>query len=79
MFATAVVYPLPRERLGPVLGTVLRLNPMTPIIEGYRAAVIEGRVPDFADAAPALIIVALTFWIGLWAFDRAQYLFAERV
>ncbi len=79
MFATAVVYPLPAEKFGPVLGWVLRLNPMTPIIEGYRAAIIEGRVPDFAEAIPALVVVGLTFWIGMWAFDRAQYLFAERV
>jgi len=79
MFATAVVYPLPPEKLGPTLGPLLRLNPMTPIIEGYRSAIILGQTPDFAGMWPAMLVIFLTFWIGMWAFDKAQYLFAERV
>jgi ABC-type polysaccharide/polyol phosphate export permease len=79
MFATAVIYPLPKEKLGTTLGTILRLNPMTPILDGYRASVIYGRMPDFGDALPAFGIILVTLWVGVWAFDRAQYLFAERV
>ncbi|MHC4469969.1 MAG: ABC transporter permease [Planctomycetota bacterium] len=79
MFATAVIYPLGEEKFGSTLIAVLRLNPMTPILDGYRDSVIYGRAPDFLMAAPAFCIVLLTLILGIWAFDRAQYLFAERV
>jgi ABC-type polysaccharide/polyol phosphate export permease len=52
---------------------------MTPIIDGYRKVVILGQVPDFMQCLPALCIVVGMLWLGLWAFDRAQYLFAERI
>jgi len=52
---------------------------MTPILSGYRSAVIYGRVPDFAGALPAFAIVIVTLLFGVWVFDRLQYLFAERV
>jgi ABC-type polysaccharide/polyol phosphate export permease len=79
MFASAVLYPLPKDKLDPTLYTILMMNPMTPIIDGYRYAVIYGRVPDFAGALPAFCIVLFVLWVGLWSFDKAQYLFAERV
>jgi homopolymeric O-antigen transport system permease protein len=79
MFATAVIYPLPEDKLGPTLNTILRLNPMTPILDGYREAVIYGQVPDLAAALPAFGVTVLILWLGLWSFDKAQYLFAERI
>jgi ABC-type polysaccharide/polyol phosphate export permease len=79
MFATAVIYPFEEEKMGSTLLAILRLNPMTPILEGYRDALIYGRVPDFVSALPAFGIVLFALFGGIWAFDRAQYLFAERV
>src|SRR5437867_10063217 len=43
MFATSVVYPV--EMVGGKLGTLMRLNPMTPIIESYRDVILFGRLP----------------------------------
>ena len=79
MFATAVIYPLEREQVGETAHFILSLNPMTPILDGYRSSVILSEVPDFAAALPAFGIVLATLVLGIWAFDRAQYLFAERV
>ncbi|MBZ0173579.1 MAG: ABC transporter permease, partial [Phycisphaerales bacterium] len=81
MFATAVIYPIPATVSddSPVIGTLLRLNPMTPILDGYRDAIIHQRMPDFATAWPAFALIVVILYIGVWSFDRAQYLFAERI
>jgi lipopolysaccharide transport system permease protein len=77
MFATSVLYPV--EHVGGRVGVVLRLNPMTPIIEGYRDVLIRGQLPftmwfGFA----ALISVALL--VGGWIlFHRAEFRFAENI
>jgi lipopolysaccharide transport system permease protein len=77
MFGTSVVYPV--DRVGGVLGVVLGLNPMTPIVDGYRAVLLRGEMPaagPFA-AAAALSIAVLAFaWV---LFHRAEFQFAENV
>ncbi len=77
MFATSVVYPV--DRVGGILGVLLKLNPVTPIIDGYRAVLLRGELPapgTFA-AATALSIVVLAFaWV---VFHRAEFQFAENV
>jgi ABC-type polysaccharide/polyol phosphate export permease len=77
MFATSVVYPV--ERIGGRLGPVLALNPMTPIIEAYRALALHGTLPD-----PAPFLAAAAFSVALlavsWlAFHRAEFRFAENI
>jgi ABC-type polysaccharide/polyol phosphate export permease len=77
MFGTSVVYPV--DRVGGALGIVLRLNPMTPIVDAYRAVLLRGEMPaagPFA-AAAALSIAVLAFaWV---LFHRAEFQFAENV
>jgi lipopolysaccharide transport system permease protein len=77
MFATSVLYPV--SLMGGRTARVLHLNPMTPIIEGYRGAMITGQnpfTPWFAVAAVVAAGVLLSGWI---IFHRAEYSFAERV
>jgi lipopolysaccharide transport system permease protein len=76
MFATAVIYPV--ELVGGTLGTIMRLNPMTPIIEAYRDVILFGRLPDRSFAASALVSILLlgVAWV---AFHRAEFEFAENV
>ena len=63
MFATSVVYPV--DRVGGWLGPLLGLNPMTPIIDAYRASSCSGTLPPAglllapAWSRCALLIVAL--------------------
>jgi ABC-type polysaccharide/polyol phosphate export permease len=77
MFATSVVYPV--ELIGGRLGQVLALNPMTPIIDGYRAVLLRGQVPwtpGFAAAALSAVLILFAAWI---AFHRSEFEFAENV
>lgn len=77
MFATSVIYPV--ALVGGRLGHVLQFNPMTPIIEGYRTALVRGGdplTPAFAAAAVVSIVVLASAWL---IFHRAEYTFAENV
>jgi lipopolysaccharide transport system permease protein len=77
MFVSAVLYPV--DRVGGMTGRLLTLNPMTPILEGYRDVLLRGRLPDSsAFLVTALVSVALL--IVAWViFHRAEYEFAENI
>lgn len=75
MFASAVLYPVPR--LGGLWGTLLALNPMTPLVEGYRDLILRGTIPPMGAAAVALAAALLTFSLGRLVFQRAEPRFAE--
>ena len=76
MFASSVVYPV--GRIGGRLGTLLALNPMTHLIDAFRAVVIDGTLPGPAFAATAAVTVAL--FIGSWLlFHSAEFEFAENL
>lgn len=77
MFATSVVYPA--EAIGGRLGAVLALNPMTQIIDAYRACLLYGRLPDlaaFSATAALSLVVFVTAWL---LFHQAEFTFAENV
>jgi ABC-type polysaccharide/polyol phosphate export permease len=76
MFATSVLYPL--DQVSGRLGPLLRANPMTPIIDAFRAVVLDGRAPGWpllpiGVAAALMLVVA---WVG---FHRAEFRFAENI
>jgi ABC-type polysaccharide/polyol phosphate export permease len=75
MFATAVLYPV--DRVGGWAAVVMTINPMTPIIEAYRAVLLG--VPmtspaSFAGAAGLSVVLLLGSWL---LFHRSEYEFAE--
>jgi lipopolysaccharide transport system permease protein len=76
MFATSVVYPV--DRIGGAVGTLLRLNPMTPIIDSYRATILLGVAPPpalgFAAAVSFLLLA-----VGWMVFHRLEFQFAESI
>jgi ABC-type polysaccharide/polyol phosphate export permease len=77
MFATSVVYPI--SLMGGRTARALHLNPMTPIVEGYRAVMITGDspfTPWFGISAAVSLVILVWAWI---LFHRAEYSFAERV
>jgi homopolymeric O-antigen transport system permease protein len=77
MFATSVIYPV--ERIQGRIGTVLKLNPMSPIIDAYRAVLLRGELPGaytFIMVALISIILFATAWI---VFHRAEFYFAENI
>lgn len=77
MFATSVLYPL--GSIDGPMGTLLRLNPMTPIIDAYRAVILFGEPPAspaFVEAAIVSLVVCASGWL---LFHRAEFKFAENV
>jgi lipopolysaccharide transport system permease protein len=76
MFATSVVYPA--DRIGGTLGTVLRVNPMTAIIDAYRNVLLLDAPPPQAFLAAAITGIA-TLLIGWVVFHRAEFTFAENI
>jgi ABC-type polysaccharide/polyol phosphate export permease len=77
MFASPVVYPTGRLRGS--AAALVGWNPMTHIINGYRAVIIDGTIPPAGPlAATAAFAVGLLFvaWV---LFHRAEFKFAENV
>ena len=75
MFATPVLYPT-RHVTGP-LGVILQLNPLAPIIDGYRAILLRGEMPSAIPFATAAALSVILFAVGWLVFHRAEYTFAE--
>lgn len=76
MFATSVLYP--SNMVGGKLGLVMRLNPMTPIIDAYRTVLFGGGHLDgafYGAAAMSFAALGLAWLI----FHRAEFQFAENV
>ncbi len=76
MFASSAVYPI--ERIGGRLGAVLELNPMTHLLDAFRAVVVEGHAPAPAFAVTALFTFVLFMGSWLW-FHAAEFEFAENL
>ena len=77
MFLSSVLYPV--EMMGGRLAAVIRFNPMTPIIDGYRTAIFGTPFHDplaFAVAAAASPILLIWAWV---IFHRAEFSFAENL
>lgn len=77
MFATSVVYPI--SVVDGRLGVLLRLNPMTPIVEAYRDVLLRGQAPltvDFLAVAVMSFVILGLSWLH---FHRTEFEFAENV
>ena len=75
MFATPVAYPIsviPRW-----LEPFYMLNPMAPIIDGYRRALILGATPHVAALAASAVITIVITGVALSVFQRAARTFAD--
>lgn len=74
-FASPVFYPasmVPREF------KVLALwNPMTGLIEGYRAALLFGQQPPLDSFVPSMIVTILVLAIGLFLFRKVDGVVAD--
>jgi lipopolysaccharide transport system permease protein len=77
MFGTSVLYPL--DNIGGRLGMLLRLNPMTPIVDAYRDVLIRGRSPWTPDLAIATGVSLVTLVVAWIYFHRAEFRFAENI
>ena len=77
MFATSVVYPA--NLIGGRLGLLLALNPLTPIIDAYRAVLLHGQLPPASPFWGATIASLIILAVGWLLFHRAEFRFAENI
>jgi len=75
MFATPVAYPL--SVVPNWILPIYMLNPMTPIIDGYRRAILHGKPPDFGALSVAAILIVICCGVALTVFKRAEGTFAD--
>lgn len=76
MFATSVIYPIHLTGAGTWL---LALNPMTPIIDAYRAVLLEGRLPEVGGFLYATAVAATLMVVSFRWFHESEHLFAENI
>jgi lipopolysaccharide transport system permease protein len=74
MFLTPVVYPvtLIPERLRPVAA----LNPLTGIVDAFRAAAV-GQPISWQTLGPSLLVIAVVLAVGVTYFNRTERYFAD--
>ena len=77
MFASSVVYPI--DRVGGRLGALLMLNPLTPIIDAYRATLLRQELPAAAPFAYAAVVAMAMLAVAWVSFHRAEFQFAENI
>jgi ABC-type polysaccharide/polyol phosphate export permease len=77
MFATSVLYPI--EGIGGVFGTVLHMNPMTPLIDAYRRMLFRGELPDLVSFGVVTVTSVVIFMLAWLTFHRAEFQFAENI
>jgi lipopolysaccharide transport system permease protein len=75
MFATPVAYPMSvvPESVRPFY----LLNPMAPLIDGYRQAIVYGQTPDLARVGIVLVVVLVLMSFTYVGFKRAERTFAD--
>jgi len=77
MFAASVVYPI--GAVGGRLGRALALNPLSILLDAYRAVIVARVVPDAAPLALAALAAAALLAVGWATFHRAELQFAEHI
>lgn len=68
---------LVREKLGPAASHFYALNPLVPVIDGFRWAFGAGPAPVATEIAVSLVSVAAFFAVGLWYFRKTEREFAD--
>jgi lipopolysaccharide transport system permease protein len=78
MYATPIIYPaslIPAQWLW-----LYRLNPMVPIVEGFRFSLLPGAVPPGpGDIAYSAAVIAIVLSTGLVVFRRVERVLVDRV
>jgi homopolymeric O-antigen transport system permease protein len=75
MFATPVAYPI--SLVPESLRVLYSLNPMTPIIDGYRRTVLQGLPPEPGPLVFSAVVSVTLLVAGFAAFKHAERTFAD--
>ena len=79
MFASPVIYPaeLVREKMGEWAYRVYMLNPMAPIVTGYRSVLLYGQIPQMGYLAISAVFSVLLCVVAYVYFKRVDSRFAD--
>jgi len=77
MYATPVIYPL--SVVPARFRFLYMLNPMTGLIESYRALLLYGKLPPWADLGSATVISLVILWLAYRWFKRVEKNFADLI
>lgn len=75
MLATPVAYPM--SVIPDWLRPLYLLNPMAPLIDGYRRAILQGLPPDLQAVGIAAVSILLFSGVSFAVFKRAERTFAD--
>ena len=75
MFLTPIMYPV--DAVPERFRWVLSLNPMTFVIDAYRASVLGASLPSLTAMAVFASVALVVFVFGHWVFSRAKPAFAD--
>lgn len=78
MYMSPVIFPLARVEEGSALRVAIEANPLTPIIEGFRAAFF-GLHMEWGTLGYTAAVAAVALVAGLFLFQRVQRSFADVV
>ncbi|HPF68774.1 MAG TPA: ABC transporter permease, partial [Flavobacteriales bacterium] len=78
MYASPVIFPLSLLQGRPTLELILRINPMTPVIEAVRTMLFGGAL-DWTGLAYATGSTVVVLFAGLLLFQRVERSFADIV
>lgn len=73
-YTSAVIFPL--ERVPEAFQPIVKLSPITTLVEGWRKVFLEGSLPGM-ELWPAMVGTAVTLVIGLAAFRALERYFAD--
>ncbi len=75
MYATPIIYPI--ELIPERFRLIYYLNPMAPVIDGYRRVILRGLPPDFMGIGVALAISVALLVVAYYLFKRMEFAFAD--
>lgn len=76
MFMSPVIFPLAMVEEGTTLRTVIELNPMSAVLEGFRASLL-GTPMNWGSLYYSSAFTGITLMVGLALFQRVQRSFAD--
>jgi ABC-type polysaccharide/polyol phosphate export permease len=77
LYLTPIIYPI--ELVPAPIQNLLRINPLFPILEAFRAPLYEGKLPDLSTLVYASSVAFVALLLGWWMFTRKSREFATYV
>ncbi len=75
--ATPVIYP--REMVPGALRGIIDANPMTPLVEAYRALILYDRLPSAGASLYLLAFALFTLLVGSWIYRRISHEIVDHI